>query len=103
MKITKQKLRRIIKEEKAKLLVEMNPMANAEYMQGNYSPMSGIDALTDALANLLQKTEVDALEDMGDDLDAEEAAAGAVTLTVAQAFQSVGMIEQYQALIKTLR
>ena len=40
---------------------------------------------------------------MGDDLDAEEAAAGAVTLTVAQAFQSVGMIEQYQALIKTLR
>ena len=103
MKISKRQLRRIIKEEKAKVLVEMNPMANAEYMQGNYSPMSDIDALTDALANLLQKTEVDALEDMGDDLDAEEAAAGAVTLTVAQAFQSVGMIEQYQALIKTLR
>ena len=103
MKISKRQRRRIIKEEKAKVLVEMNPMANAEYMQGNYSPMSDIDALTDALANLLQKTEVDALEDMGDDLDAEEAAAGAVTLTVALAFQSVGMIEQYQALIKTLR
>ena len=103
MKITKRQLKRIIKEEKQKLLVEMSPIKNAEYMQGSYSPMSAIDAVESALSELMQKTDQDAFEDMGDPNDAEDAAANAVTLTVAQAFQKMGLLAQYESLIRTLR
>mgnify|MGYP005658133853 FL=1 len=44
----------------------------------------------------------EAFEDMGDEDDADDAAAAAVTLTVAQAFQSMGLLAQYEALIRTL-
>ena len=40
---------------------------------------------------------------MGDEDDADEAAVAAVTITVAQTFQSLGMLAQYEALIGTLR
>ena len=103
MKISKRQLRRIIAEEKQKILVENNPIANAEYMQGTYSDVSAIDGVTDALSDLLAGTDQSALQDMGDEDDADDAAVAAVTLTVAQAFQSLGMLSQYEALIRTLR
>ena len=103
MKITRDDLRRIIKEEKQKLLVEMNPMANAERMQGEYADTAAIDAVENALSELMFGTNEDAFQDMGDEDDADEAAAAAVTLTVAQAFQSLGLLAQYEALIRTLR
>lgn len=92
----------MILEEK-KLLSESNPIRNAEYMQGNYSDVSAIDAVESALSELLMGTNQDAFEDMGDEDDADDAAVAAVTLTVAQSFQSLGLLAQYEALIRTLR
>ena len=102
MKISRADLQRIIKEEKQRLLVEMNAMANAERMQGEYSDTAAVDAVENALSELMFGTNQDAFEDMGDEDDADEAAAAAVTLTVAQAFQSMGLLAQYEALIRTL-
>jgi len=103
MRVTKKQLRRIIKEEKSKLLNENNPIANAEYLQGNYSDTVAIDAVGSALAELLAGTDSAALEDLQDQDDADDAAVASVTLAVANAFQSFGMIAQYDALIRTLR
>ena len=103
MRISRADLQRIIKEEKQRLLVEMNAMANAERMQGEYSDTAAVDAVENALSELMFGTNQDAFEDMGDEDDADEAAAAAVTLTVAQAFQSLGLLAQYEALIRTLR
>jgi len=103
VKITKRQLKRIIKEEKAKLLNENSPIANAEYMQGNYSDTTAIDAVENALSDLLAVTNQDAFDDMGDEDDADDASTAAVTFTVAQAFQSLGLLAQYEALIRTLR
>ena len=105
MKITKRQLRQIIKEEKQKLL-EGKPLAypsNAERMQGTYSDITMMDAVTDAIQALLTQTDADAMEDLGDEEDASMASEAALTLTVAQAFQAMGMMAQYQALFSTLR
>ena len=102
MRISRADLQRIIKEEKQRLLVEMNAMANAQRMQGEYSDTAAVDAVENALSELMFGTNEDAFEDMGDEDDADEAAAAAVTLTVAQAFQSMGLLAQYEALIRTL-
>mgnify|MGYP003308183095 CR=1 FL=1 len=103
MKISREDLQRIIKEEKQKLLVEMSPIANAERMQGEYSDTAAVDAVENALSELMFGTNEEAFEQMGDEDDADDAAAAAVTLTVAQAFQSMGLLAQYEALIRTLR
>ena len=103
MKITRDDLKRIIKEEKQKLLVEMNPMANAQRMQGEYADTAAVDAVENALSELMFGINEDAFRDLGDEDDADDAAAAAVTLTVAQAFQSLGLLAQYEALIRTLR
>jgi hypothetical protein len=103
MKITKRQLKRLIAEEKQKLLNENNPIRNAEYMQGNYANVSDVSILEDAMGDLLQGSETDAFDDMGDDDDAADAAQTVLTFTIAQRFQSLGMIAQYEALIRTLR
>ena len=103
MKITKNKLRKIIKEEKAKLLVEMNPIANAERMQGAYVNVGVMEQLERAMADLLAGADADALDDLGDEDEADDAATAALTITIAQSFQSLGLLEQYEALIRTLR
>jgi hypothetical protein len=103
MKISKNQLRRIIKEEKQKLLSENNPIRNAEFLQGNYANVSDVDILENAMSDLLQGSETDAFDDMGDDDDAAIAAQTILTFTIAQRFQSLGMIAQYEALIRTLR
>ena len=95
MKITKRQLIQIIKEEKANLLKEN---ANAERSLGSYANSSSVDALTDALLNILQEVEMGAAEDGIEDDEAEEMAADAALLAVAQAFQSAGMIAEYNAL-----
>ena len=102
MKISREDLQRIIKEEKQKLLVEMNPMANAERMQGEYADTAAVDAVENALSELMFGVNEEAFEAMGDEDDADDAAAAAVTFTVAQAFQSMGLLAQYDALIRTL-
>ena len=75
MKITKKELKKIIKEEKQKLLMEMNPIANAQRMQGMYSDTAAVDAVERALADLLAGTDQSAFGDFGDEDDADDAAA----------------------------
>jgi hypothetical protein len=101
MRITKRQLRQIIKEEKAKL----QENANAERMQGLYSDVAAIKALQRAFNDLLKGTQADAANDFGEDDEAgyTDAAEAAVTLTVAQVFKNARMLEQYRALMDTLR
>jgi len=106
MKITKRQLRRIIKEEKAELSEyggAGGAYANADKMQGTYSDISMIAAVTKSIQALSAQTEADAYDDLGDDEDASRSAMAAVVLTVAQAFEAEGYIAQYHALIKTLQ
>ncbi len=104
MKIAKQKLRQIIKEEKAKILMEMNPMASADRYVGSLADMASIDQVTDGILNILGDVERGAQEeeDLGPD-EAEEAARSAAILVVAQAFQSAGLTDVYYALTKMIR
>mgnify|MGYP001445260593 FL=1 len=98
MKVTKTQLKRIIKEEKQKLLVEMNPIANAERSLGMYANTSVIDQMSKSIADLLQNIEIEAIDDGLEEDEAEEMAIDAVVLAVAQAFQSAGMVAEYNAL-----
>ena len=104
MKITKKQLQRIIKEEKQKLLVEMNPIANAERASGSFANISTVDSVTDGILNLLQEIEMGGAEEEGlmDD-EAEEFARNGAILVVAQAFQSAGLMDVYTGLTKMLR
>lgn len=95
MKITKRQLMQIIKEEKAKLLLKED--ANAERALGSYANSSSVDALTEALLNILQEVEMGAIEDGLEEDEAEDMAADAVLLAVAQAFQSAGLTAEYSA------
>ena len=84
----------IIKEEKANLLKEN---ANAERALGSYANSSSVDALTDSLINILQEVEMGAVEDGLEDEEAEDMAADAALLAVAQAFQSACIVAEYNA------
>ena len=98
MKVTKTQLKKIIKEEKAKLLVEMNPVKNAERSLGMYANTAVVDQMTKSIVDLLQNIEVEAIGDGLEEDEAEEMAIDAVVLAVAQAFQSAGMVAEYNAL-----
>ena len=94
MKITQKQLKRIIKEEKAKLLAEqMNPQANAERALGSFADMAAVDRVTDGVLDLLQSIEMGAVEEGLEDEEAEEMASNGAILAVAQAFQSAGLME----------
>ena len=104
MKITKRQLKRIIKEEKQKLLIEMGPNATAERSLGSLANVSTIDQITDGILNLLQEIEMGASEEEGLGPDeAEEYARNGAVLAVAQAFQSAGYVDVYMSLIRLLR
>ena len=99
MKITKRQLRRIIKEEKQNLLMEMNPIMDAERTLGGSAPQSSIAAMGDAMGAFLKETEKDLIEDVGLDLDeAEDKAAIALVLALAYELQSLGLVGPYIAL-----
>jgi len=99
-KITKRQLRRIIKEEKQRLLSENR---GAEMALGSFANVSTTDQLTDSILNVLQEVEVGAVEDGHGDEDAGEMARSAALLAVAQAFQSAGLTDVYMALYKLIR
>ncbi len=104
MRITKRQLRRIIKEEKSKLLLEMDPMADANRSLGDFANTSSVDALTDSILNVLQEVEMGAGEEEGLGPDeAEEKARNAAILAVSQAFESAGIMDVKFALQKLLR
>lgn len=103
MKITKRQLRRIIKEEKSRLLVE-NPQANAERAVGGFAEVSTVDQVTDGILDMLAQIELGAQDEEGlEEEEAEEFARNGAILAVAQAFQSGGLTDVYMAMIKLLR
>ena len=103
MKITKRQLRRIIKEEKAKLLKE-NPLANAERALGGFANSGDVEIVTDGILDLLQGIEMGAIEEEGlENEEAEEFARNGVILAVAQAFQSAGLTDVYAVLTGLVR
>lgn len=102
MKITKKQLRRIIKEEKQKLLVEMSPIANAERSVSSYADQLAVDQATDGIVGILQTVERDSEMDLGDDLEAKNEARNAAILVCAQAFQAADHKDVYAALISML-
>ena len=102
MKITKRQLRRIIKEEKQRLLVEMSPFADAKRSLSGYANVSTVDKLTDAILDLLQEVEMGAAEDGLEDDEAEDMATSAALLAVAQAFQSAGNVGEYDAIFRMI-
>ena len=102
--ISQRQIARIIKEERDKLLVEMNPMVNADRAVGGFANASTVDQVTQGILNLLQEIEMGAVEEEGlEDEEAEEFARNGAILAVAQAFQSAGLIDVYMALTKLLR
>ena len=102
MKITKRQLKRIIKEEKAKLLNEASPMINAEYQQGSYANANLVNAVVSGVETLIEQVVNDASEDLGDDQEGDYAAANVVTLTLIQALQRIGMVGQAREMEKFL-
>jgi len=102
MKITKRQLQKIVKEEKQKLLVEMNPMADAKRSLSSYANVSTVDKLTDAILDLLQEVSFGAEEDGLEEDESEDMATAAALLAVAQAFQSAGLVGEYDAMFRMI-
>ena len=102
MKVSKQQIRRIIKEEKAKLLVEMNPVANAERSLGMYANTVVVDQLNKTVARLLENITAEAVEDGLEEDESYDLAVDAVVMAVSEAFLSAGMVDQAQSVIYML-
>jgi hypothetical protein len=99
MKITGNQLRKIIAEEKQKLLSEMSPIMDAERTLGSSAPRPSIDAMGAAMGAFLQGTEIDLIEEDGlDEDEAEDKAAIALVLALAYELQSLGLVGPYLAL-----
>ncbi|MAI58267.1 MAG: hypothetical protein CML56_04705 [Rhodobacteraceae bacterium] len=80
MKITKRQLRRIIKEEKAKL-VEVGLKHKGDYAIGAYFDVNMMDDFKKLMYDMFQNAMEAGTEDMGDPQDAyEEIMAGLETL-----------------------
>lgn len=104
MKITKKELRKIIKEEKAKLLMEMGPLDDAERTYGSVATEASKDQLSSALRNFLNDTAVKLeVEEELDEDEADEKAHAALVLALAYELQSLGRLSPYNALYTIVR
>ncbi len=103
MKITKRQLRRIIKEEKEKILLEMNPERDADRSLSLYANVTTTDKITDSILDILQEVEIGAAEDGLEDEESEAAARNAALLAVANAFEAAGLFDIKIVLHKMLR
>lgn len=103
MKITKNQLRRIIKEEKQKLLNEMNPLANADRMLGLGIPDAMQSQLTDLLGKMMQTAEIELIRDGEiDEEDADVEGSNAVMMALANSLQSIGLTNAYDAMVMAI-
>ncbi len=104
MKITKRQLRRIIKEEKQKLLMEMNPLADAERTYGSVATEASKDQIGSALRNFLNDTatKLEVEEEAYAD-EADEKAHAALVLALAYELQSLGLVNPYNVLYNLVR
>jgi len=89
MKITKRQLRRIIKEEKSRLIAEQG-MTSGSRALGLYADEMQVDAVRDAFSTMLNKVNEDAFADLGDDEDAEDMVRFAMLEIMSQVAQSMG-------------
>jgi len=104
MKVSKRQLRRIIREEKTKLVEQgSGALENTRRSQGMYSDITEIDAVKAAMESLYTQTMNDAMEDLGDEEMANDESIGALILTVAEVFESLGLPEPGAALLRLLR
>jgi len=104
MKITKKELRKIIKEEKAKLLMEMTPLADAERTLGSASKEENRDLIGSALRNFLNDTATTLeVEEEYDEDEADEMAHAALVLALAYELQSLGLVNPYNVLYNLVR
>ena len=87
MKITKSQLRRIIKEEKAKLLTELS---QGERARGLYIDDAMASSVKSTLEQMYNNGVNDAIADGEDEMDAEEMCAAGVTEVVGEFLDSVG-------------
>ena len=103
MKITKRQLRRIIKEERQKLLNEMSPLANADRMLGLGIPDAMQSQLTDLLNQMMMKAMNDLVEDGEiDEEDADVEGSNAVMMALANSLQAIGFTNAYDAMIMAI-
>ena len=102
MKITKRQLKRIIKEEKAKLLNETMAERNADRQQGSFANVNLVNSVINGIEALFEQVVNDASEELGDDQEGDIAAANVVTYTVIGAFKRIGLIGQAQEMEKFL-
>ena len=106
MKITKNQLKRIIAEEKQKLLAEMggSPLDDAERTLGSASKEADRDLIGSALRNFLNDTATTLeVEEELDEDEADEKAHAALVLALAYELQSLGLIGPYNALYNLVR
>ena len=104
MKITKNQLQKIIKEEKQKLLNEMNPLLDAERTYGGYVNEAAKDQIGSALRNFLNDTAtVLEVEEGMDEDEADEKAHTALVLALAYELQSLGLVNPYNVLYNLVR
>jgi hypothetical protein len=87
MKITKRQLRRIIKEEKARILTEQQGGTRA---LGLYADEAQVDAIRTAFSDMLNKVNEEAFADLGDNEDAEDMVRFAMLEIMSQVAQSMG-------------
>ncbi len=103
MKITKRQLRRIIREEKQRLL-EMGGRSDADRSLGLYANVSTTDQLTSAIVDLFNEVDLGVQRDgVEDDEMSGDMAAAAVLLACARGFQAAGRMDIYQALHQELQ
>lgn len=98
MKITKNKLRSIIKEERAKLLKEM--MTPGERSLGAFASASAVDEAEAAMARVVQSTSESAFAELADEEDADEASKAALAQLMSNVCQSMGYLDIYMELQK---
>ena len=80
----------------------MNPMADAKRSLSSYANVSTVDKLTDAILDLLQEVSFGAEEDGLEEDESEDMATAAALLAVAQAFQSAGLVGEYDAMFRMI-
>ena len=102
MKITKRQLRQIIKEENARLLVEMDPRADADRTLGLYANTTLVSQLSTIVDDLRRGIFDSAVDDGVEKDEADFMAIDAVLLAVADAFQAADMTFASDMLLKGL-
>ena len=97
------RIRKLVREHKAKLLNESTPMRNAQYQQGSYANVSLVDAVASSIESLMNQVldDEDVVENF-DEFEGDRIAANVVTYTVLTALNSVGLLGQADALKKFL-